>query len=454
MAKPKRPPLRPPPWLGAAGLLVSGVGLGFGLAGAPPTLVLGTIAALLALGAAIYRPALGLAVLLFTYPFDLTTYVGPVKVTTSYALFAILVGVWLVRELMPNPPTWQRTSLDWPVIIFVAATYMSLLGLTGNTADQLIALLKATGGFVLFFIATQSLRNKGDVWLVIAAVVATGLLQSVETILPVLNGTVAVSDTTRATGTVNEANDFAGYLVLVGPLAVAAGLTLRNRWILLGGGVGTLLFAAALVATLSRSGWLGILVAVVTLAVFLPQRRRQIALIGGGVLVVLLVGGLAGPIADRLGNQAGSSPLDTFLARVPIWSAAIGMVRSHPIFGVGLDQFQVFIDSYDPDLGVNQAHNLFLNMAAERGVVGFAAFVALIVIMFKSLMSAVRSAPDFPYRVLVAGVIASLLGFLVHSQFDVSYYDYKILLMFWFIVGLAGVLPKLRKNLDAEAVRS
>lgn len=433
------------------GLLVAGIALGIGLAGAPPALVLGTLAALLALGAAIYRPALGLAVLLFTYPFDLTTYVGPVKVTTSYVLFGILIGVWVVREILPNPPVWQRTSLDWPVVFFALATYASVLGLTGNYDVQLVALLKATGGFVLFFIATQSLRSRGDVWLVVGAVLATGLLQSIETILPVVNGTVVVSDATRATGTVNEPNDFAGYLVLVGPLAVAAGLLLRNRWAVLVGSIGTLLFGAALVATLSRSGWLGIGIAVITLAVLLPQRRRQVGLIGAAVLAVLLMGGLAGPIADRLGNQAGSSPLDTFMARVPIWTAAVGMTVSHPIFGVGVDNFQNFIDDFNPDLGVNIAHNLFLNIAAERGLLGLATFVWLVVMLFKVLLRALAEAPRFPYRVLVAAIFASMLGFFAHSQFDVSYYDYKILLMFWFLVALAAVLPRIQMSVEGEA---
>ena len=63
------------------------------LAGAPLQLVLGTIAALLAAGTAIYRPALGLAILAFTYPYDLDTYFGPIKLTTSYALLAILIAL-------------------------------------------------------------------------------------------------------------------------------------------------------------------------------------------------------------------------------------------------------------------------------------------------------------------------------------------------------------------------
>src|SRR5438067_12016963 len=143
------------PWLTVCALVGAGLVLGAVLTGAPADVVLGTIAALLAIGAALYRPALGLAVLAFTYPYDLTTYAGPVKLTTSYVLLVILVLVWVVREVLPNPPAWRRTPLDWPVLLFWIATVVSILGLTGNYTDQLIALMKAGGGFVLFFLVTQ-----------------------------------------------------------------------------------------------------------------------------------------------------------------------------------------------------------------------------------------------------------------------------------------------------------
>src|SRR5438093_2460120 len=97
LARQKRSPLATP-WLGAAALGVVGIGLGFVLAGAPIQLVLGTIAALLAAGAAIYRPAFGLAILAFTYSYDLASFPRRVKLTTSLVLLAILAAVWLGPE--------------------------------------------------------------------------------------------------------------------------------------------------------------------------------------------------------------------------------------------------------------------------------------------------------------------------------------------------------------------
>jgi hypothetical protein len=40
---------------------------------------------------------------------------------------------------------------------------------------------------------------------------------------------------------------------------------------------------------------------------------------------------------------------------------------------------------------------------------------------------------------LIAGLIAVFAGYLAHSMFDVSYYDYKILLLFWLLAGTAAV---------------
>ena len=95
----------------------------------------------------------------------------------------------------------------------------------------------------------------------------------------------------------------------------------------------------------------------------------------------------------------------------------------------------------DPSL--SHAHNLYLNIAAERGVLGLAAFVAVIVALFRSLAKALRGAPIGVYRVLSAGLIASFVGFFAHSLFDATYYDYKILLLFWILVGVSAVLPDL-----------
>src|SRR5438105_4183943 len=386
-----RAPARRPAWLAVPGVAAAGLGLGLLLAGSSPTGVWGTMAVLIAVGAAIYRPALGLAILVFTYPYDLTTWAGPVKLTTSEALLGILLAVWVGRQVLPNAPPLRRTPLDIPVVLFAVATYLSVLGFAGHLDQQLVGLLKATGGFLIFFLATQSLIDRSDLWLVLGAVIATGLVQAVSLALAVFTGSQLISADSRASGIVIDPNLYAGYLVLIIPLVMAVGLSIRSRWALAASAIALVAFTVALIATLSRSGWIGVLVATVVLGVLLPKRRWSMVAVGAAIVVAVLATGAVGPIGARLGpNQDG--PVAMLISRWGVWSAAVGMAIDHPIFGVGVANFVNYYPDYGDSQGLDHAHNIFLNMLAERGLLGLAAFGLVLVAMFRSLSSALRSA--------------------------------------------------------------
>lgn len=438
-----------PGWLGAGAVIAGGLAMGAVAGGAPKEVVLAAAAIALVVGAVIYRAAVGLALLAFAYPFDLSTRLGPVKLTTSSALLVLVFLIWALRQFVGDPPARHRTPLDWPVALFAVATVVSLFSLLGPGADpdaQLVGLIKAAGGFLVFFLTVQSLEKRHDLWLVLGAILATGLIQAVATVIPAVTGTHPISEATRSTGTTVDANVFAGYLILIIPLLIAAGVVAfyhRRRWTLAAAGAATVIYGAALIATLSRGAWLGIVAGTVTLAVLLPRRRKPIAILAACVLVGFALAGFAGPIAARLGL---SSDAATFLARVPIWVAALQMLVQHPAFGVGLHSFGAFVGSYNPHLHVSQAHNLFLNIAAELGIIGLAAFGIVVVVLFRTLARVRRNASSSRDRIVAAALVASFTAFFVHSLFDVSYYDYKILLLFWILVGAAATLPRLTRD--------
>lgn len=438
-----------PVWLAVAGVIAVGVALGMMLAGSSPLVVLGTLAVLVAVGAAIYRPALGLAVLAFTYPYDLTTMAGPVKLTTSAALMGILIAVWVARQVLPNAPPLRRSPLDLSVLIFAAATYLSLLGFGGNLDQQLVGLLKATGGFLMFFIATQSIEDRHDVWLVLGAVVATGLIQAVSVEYAVFTGSQQISADTRWSGIVIDPNLYAGYLVLVIPLVMAVGLSIRSRWALVASAVALTAFTVALIATLSRSGWIGVVVATIVLAILLPKRRWALGAVGAAIAVILVIAGMLGPIGARLGPSE-DGPIEMLVSRWGVWSAAVKMAVDHPAFGVGVANFINYYPQYSgASFEIDHAHNIFLNMLAERGLMGLLAFGLVVVVLFRSLFAALVREVSPTERTLIAGLIAVFAGYLAHSMFDVSYYDYKILLLFWLLAGIAAAVSQ-RQTIQAS----
>ena len=435
-------------WILAPGVVLFGAVLGAGLAGVQPLLVFGSATAVAGLVAVIGYPAFGVALLVFTYPFDLTTFAGPVKLTTSAALMGVLVVGWAVRQLLAVRVSWRRTPLDLPVLLFAAASVLSLGGLAGHVSDQVVGLLKAGGGVLIFFLITQTISSRRDLWLVVTAVIATGVFQAGQLAYAVLTGTQAVSEATRASGTVIDPNLFAGYLVLMTPLILALGLTLPLRFSALPTATAVAACSIALVATLSRSGWLGFLASALVLAVVMRHRRMHILVGAGGIAAVIFIAGLNGAVGTRLA-PGSNGPLEMLYSRWDVWTAAIGIFVTHPLFGVGVANFANFYPEYSHQpFGLNHAHNLALNIAAERGILGLATFAAVAVAIFRSLVRGRKSSRGKLERALAAALIASFAGYLVHSIFEVSYYDYKVLLLFWLLSGIAAVFPTLESSIQ------
>jgi O-antigen ligase len=431
---------RLPLWLGTFALAGTGVLLGGIFMQASTVELFGALVVILAAATAFSRPSASLALLAFTYPFDLRTFAGPVKLTTSAALMAIIVLTWIIRRTLADAPAWRFTPLDIPVLLFAGATLFSVSGFGGHWETQAVGLLKAAGGFLIFFIVTQSLRSEVDVWLVLAAILASGLSQAALTALPVFNGTLVLSTAARAAGTLVEANLFAGYLVLVIPLAIAIGVAFRSWWTIPPFVLVTLVFTVALIATLSRSGWLGLIAATGLLLTVLPQRRRRVLVVAGCVALLILAVGLFAPIGSRLG-PGGLSPLAELANRWNVWTVAVEITTHHPL-GVGVANFSYYFLPYTGGT-ISHAHNLFLNMSAERGVIGLLAFCVVLVSLFRTLDRSLSKASNRYHRALTAGLIASFGGYLVHSIFDATYYDYKVLLLFWLLAAVGAALPSL-----------
>jgi O-Antigen ligase len=336
---------------------------------------------------------------------------------------------------------WRLRRLDIAVALFAAATVLSLTGMTTGMDRQLAALSVALAGFRVLFLTSRTAERSTDLWLIVGALIAATLLQAATTAVAVLTGALTVSEGTRVSAELADPNHFAGILVLVCLLLVALGISVRTTWATIPTALASIALSIALLATLSRSGWLGLLVGVVLLFVLLPARRWQLAAVAGVVALVVLSAGLTGPISARLSPHA-TGPWEMLASRWRVWTAAVAMTSDHPLFGVGLDNFRVYYPLYSVrPLAVDHAHNLFLNIIAERGILALLTFINLLFAYFLTIGKVLRRVDSGLLRALGAGLIASVGGYLVHSLFDVSYYDPQVLFLVWILIGLAAALP-------------
>ncbi|GAA1274914.1 O-antigen ligase family protein [Saccharothrix xinjiangensis] len=246
-----------------------------------------------------------------------------------------------------------------------------------------------------------------------AVVAATGALHS-----------LFVEGETRASGPLEDPNDLAYFLVAALPLLVALRRPRRDatgsgRAATAGLALAATVLVAGAAATFSRGGARAMAADASWLAArrAIPVRALLAGVAGSAVLVVgaALV---AGPALDRAFQEkthvAGANA-DTRELR---WEAAARMLAEHPVLGVGPGGFRADYPAASHNAEVDEqspvAHNMYLEVAAELGLPGFALFAALLALTAVTGERVLRATAD-PGPVVA--VQASLVAVAVASAF-------------------------------------
>ena len=127
--------------------------------------------------------------------------------------------------------------------------------------------------------------------------------------------------------------------------------------------------------------------------------------------------------------------------RLAHWQAAIDMARDEPIFGVGLGGYALAYEDYrliNWEQPLGHAHNYYLNLLAETGIVGLAAYLAFWLYITK-LTLRLRRNPDNFARAIGIGLLGSWVYIGVHSVFDNLYVN-NLFLHIGVLLSLLAIL--------------
>jgi O-antigen ligase len=246
----------------------------------------------------------------------------------------------------------------------------------------------------------------------------------------------------RVCGPFSNPNIFAVYLLGVAPILLSE-LTSAARPVArrLGCGFGFLMSCGAIVFTFTRGAWLGILVALFVF--FLCLNCRSAAwLTLAAVPMISLLPMLPKSLINRF-LSIGSLSESSACYRLHTWRGVLRLVVAHP-FGIGVGE-EAFLSAYryyavSGTERVMHAHNLFLQILSEQGVVGFLLFLCLLVLLF---LCGLWKKPDVRDPRLHAerlGVACAMLAILVMGLFDHVWYHFGMLCLF-FILAAMLTLP-------------
>lgn len=152
------------------------------------------------------------------------------------------------------------------------------------------------------------------------------------------------------------------------------------------------------------------------------KRVAGIAAVSALVLVILgtvfFLGG-GDSVFRGVGLQNASD--DVTSGRSRFWNVAAQVFLDNPVIGAGLDSFGVAFTRYDPSNGslrVEQAHNDYLQILSDAGILGFACVAIFIFFLFRQGLSLISNETDPFRRAAAIGALAGCFGILIHSFFD------------------------------------
>lgn len=473
-ARAGRLPLRP---IDCGGLLLGLAAVTGSIAGwigpEPALLVLGIIAGGVLLVTALLRPAVAL-ILLVVSEFSDASAVLPVP-----EFYRATLGIGVLSALVAlRRPEMRARLLRLPVapVALLACYLLSLVPamwftLTPAASAAAVDDLLKDGALLVVVLVLGHLVNRP--WWIAAAIVATLAVLSAMTLVnqvalgavpSTFGGFATVSPqlgeditTLRHAGPVGDANFWGRLLVLGLPFAfalvhrsVAAGRRLSP----FGWGLATAAMLAGMYLTQSRGTFLAAVVAtVVWVLASGPRVRRRALLLSPLALLGLLIPGVGNRLLNLVSVFEGGPAYvvdPSLVERSAVQQIAAIVFADRPLFGAGPGSFPLIVHDYssrENDLligTVTAPHNLYLEIAAQSGIVGLTGWLILVigvmVLSVRSLIGLAGADPagrrGAPTRALAAGVLGAVVGWSVASLFLHLEYFRPVLIVF----ALAGLL--------------
>jgi O-antigen ligase len=354
---------------------------------------------------------------------------GQAILEVGAAVLLLLWGVMAVRQQS------LEIHWNWMYLPLLALGTVGLaqygLGLSVYPYLTKVELLKWSAYIVLFFLTSESFRTtkllKQLVWFLLGLGFVVSLFAIVQhfTFNGKLYWFVSLPAAAAPFGPFVNSNHFAGFVELVVPLGLALLLFRARRpeqvTLLL---LFTIVPTAALILSGSRGGIISLLLELALLA-FL-SRAHQIGtkqlLSATGIVV------LAGTFALWLGVSTAVEHFERLThggiaqeLRVSLYKDTWRIFRNHPLMGTGLGTlvavYPQYASFYDGRT-VDHAHNDYLELLADTGVLGGLCGLVLIGLLLWQSLRGLQSDGVRSARAIRAGAFAACAGLLIHSLVD------------------------------------
>lgn len=246
----------------------------------------------------------------------------------------------------------------------------------------------------------------------------------------------------RASGFFGHPMTFAGYFCIYLPVLLVCFLEQQVygkwRWL---AGMSFVLGTVALLFNATRGAWLALVPVLLFILSYYLLKRNKLAVL----CLALFIAAGAGlsqykPFTDRLATITNTK-YQSNTERLLIWNSAYTMFKDHPVFGVGLGQYKdnyqkKYISPKAKEPYLSHAHNNFLQMLAENGVIGFIGFLTLLVCFIGYSFKRFWQERN-PYLLMMS---MSTMALVLQGFTEYNFGNSAVMKSFWLVQGCLLVM--------------
>ncbi len=362
-----------------------------------------------------------LLILIFIRPF-ISSLAFPYANFIYSAILLVFLTIWFIYRRISFK---NIQVLKYPLILFSLALIISVI-FSIDKINSLREIYKYLTGLLLFLI-TASFEYKDRVR-IIRTVILAGFVISILAIYQYFFGFQHILEYLAKNGSpssftlnyyIRNKRVFFPFVTpnaLAGCLAMIIPLTLIHKnkiWLIT-------LLSSALLLTNSLSAFISLVLAL-GLYFYLQDKlkKRKIILIFGLAIIGLLF------IIRSVTYIQYLQPISSTTIRLSYWKDTLDIIRASPITGVGIGNFILAHSRY--------AHNSYLQIWAEIGILGIISILWLVILLFKS---ALKNITENTQKNQIISLIAANTVFLAHNLLDFTFFLPEVALLWWIILGL------------------
>ncbi len=330
-----------------------------------------------------------------------------------------------------------RFLLPWLIFLLICGLSSLSTPVPQRAQKMLLNLTSYFGMFLLPFLITNDAKDK-KFWvkIIIAASVLPAVLGALGQVThhPVFSVTTEIGFRIRSTFT--HPNILAFYIVFI---VMAVFYSLKGQLFTIGAATRFVLvmymffLLTLLVLTKTRSAWISCWILFFTYGIIKERKFLLWALLLPCVAIVLP------PVWDRImdlfAGTGSSHKLNSMAWRVKLWKGSLESIQSHFLFGKGMSSFAVSSGQFFKMEKSVDAHNVYLEILFENGIVGLLSYFSIFLFMLKEVYQKMRRATGALSREY-AVVLTHLMGYLMVGYSDNMLYYLAFNWYFWFFMGL------------------